>query len=74
MSNISLADPKTMIIAGPNEVGKTTFAPEFLPNEAGRRAREIARRTNTAVVVMRNGELIEERDTNDLADYRGEKP
>ena len=34
---------------------------------AGRRAREIARQTNTAVVVMRNGELIEERDTPDLA-------
>lgn len=30
---------------------------------AGRRAREIARQTNTAVVVMRNGELVEERDT-----------
>ena len=30
---------------------------------AGQRAREIARQTNTAVVVMRNGELVEERDT-----------
>jgi len=30
---------------------------------AERRAREIARQTNTAVVVMRNGELVEERDT-----------
>jgi len=30
---------------------------------ASRRAREIARQTNTAVVVMRNGELVEERDT-----------
>jgi len=29
---------------------------------AGRRAREIARQTNTAVVVMRNGQLVEERD------------
>ena len=29
---------------------------------AGRRAREIARQTNTAGVVMRNGELFEERD------------
>ena len=34
---------------------------------AGRRAREIARQTNPAVVVMRNGELFEERDTPDLA-------
>ena len=30
---------------------------------ASRRAREIARQTNTAVVVMRNGKLVEERDT-----------
>jgi predicted ABC-type ATPase len=26
---------KIVIIAGPNEAGKTTFAREFLPNEAG---------------------------------------
>ena len=29
---------------------------------AGRRAREIARQTGTAVVVMRDGKLVEERE------------
>jgi hypothetical protein len=30
---------------------------------AARRAREIAQQTNTAIVIMRNGELIEEKIT-----------
>ena len=30
-----MADKKIFMIAGPNGVGKTTFATEFLPNEAG---------------------------------------
>ena len=31
-----MADKKILIIAGPNDAGKTTFATEFLPNEADR--------------------------------------
>ena len=30
---------------------------------AARRAREIAQQTNTAIVIMRNGELVEEKVT-----------
>jgi hypothetical protein len=30
---------------------------------AARRAREIAQQTNTAIVIMRNGELVEEKIT-----------
>lgn len=33
----------------------------------GERAREVARLTNTAVVVMRNGQLIEEREPAQLS-------
>ena len=32
---MSIPAKKIVIIAGPNGVGKTTFAQEFLPNEAG---------------------------------------
>ena len=33
---------------------------------ASRRAREIARQTNTAVVIVRDGKLVEERDPPEL--------
>ena len=33
---------------------------------AGRRAREIARQTGTAVVVMRDGKVVEERSTPEV--------
>ena len=32
---ITTTDKKIIIIAGPNGAGETTFAGEFLPNEAG---------------------------------------
>jgi len=35
MNLIKTTGPRIIIIAGPNEAGKTTFAEEFLPHEAG---------------------------------------
>ena len=41
---------------------------------AAQRARELARTTNTAVVVMRNGELVEEREASISAEQAPGSP
>lgn len=41
---------------------------------AGQRARELARMTNTAVVVMRNGELVEEREAQTSVELASGSP
>ncbi len=38
---------------------------------AARRAREIARQTNTAIVIMRDGELVEETGSDLDSDFTG---
>ena len=41
---------------------------------AARRAREIARQTNTAIVIVRDGKIVEEKVTEeDLAEESGRK-
>ena len=41
---------------------------------AAQRARELARMTNTAVVVMRNGQLVEEREASASAEQAPSSP
>ena len=41
---------------------------------AAQRARELARMTNTAVVVMRNGQLVEEREASASAEQAPGNP
>ena len=41
---------------------------------AAQRARELARMTNTAVVVMRNGELVEEREAQTSVELASGSP
>lgn len=41
---------------------------------AARRAREIARQTNTAIVIVRDGKLVEERVTSDDFELATSKP
>ncbi len=41
---------------------------------AARRAREIARQTNTAIVIVRDGELVEEMVTSDDFELATTKP
>ncbi len=72
-------DKEIIVIAGPNGAVETTFAGEFLPNEAGcpnfvdaeialkraaHKAREIARKAGTSVVILKDGEIREEQGDN----------